>query len=278
MFEYNVHKSIEAKAIVGQYKQFAEIYKNNFSYPRFIGPCVALCRILKSTSYEDFAEKYFTYAEQNKNLPISLRGLTKDEFYDSAVRYKKLADIRVPNNNIPLETFFYDLTCHVFTETYDGHIEREVPLFNYLKNTLKLNVKFPETVDDDVKTGVDIFICDEKGIPIKGIQIKPSSFFIGFSKGVKKDIIEDNQSLVKKYFTAKKEYNIETYYCIYDDKFGWVFNNERNKLTFKLNHIYDINSYSENNYKKLVILTEGEYKSGTKKPLFFKNSSFLKKF
>ena len=275
MFEYNRRESLIAKEIVGKYWQFAEIYKHCFSYPRFIGECVILCRILEPESHEDFAKKYFEYAEAHKDLPIEERGLTKDEFYQSAVRYKKLADSKVPNNNIPLETFFHDLTCHVFTETYDGHITNEKPLLAYIRNFVNKNARFPKDIKEDMNTGIDIFVCDENDTPLYGIQIKPSSFFIGFSKGNKADIIEDNRSLVNKYYNAKREYGIETYYCIYDDKRGWVCN-ERGKLTFKLTDIYDVNSFSVNNYSNLTILTDGVYKNGTKKPKFFNRATFCK--
>ena len=277
MFEYNVQKSIESKGIVGKYWQFTEIYKNHFSYPRYIGPCVILCRILEPKNHEDFAEKYFNYAETHKHLPIVERGLTRDEFYKSACKYKRLADNSVPNNNIPLEIFFHDLACHVFTETYDGHVTREKPLLSYIKTFINENASFPKDIKQDMNTGIDILVYNKDNKPLYGIQIKPSSFFIGFSKGNKIDVIEDNKSLVNKYYNAKRDYGIETYYCIYDDKRGWICNS-KGKFTFKLSNIYDINSYSENNYDKLTILTEGVYKSGTKIPLFFKNCSFLKNF
>lgn len=275
MFEYNRRESLIAKEIVGKYWQFAEIYMHCFSYPRFIGECVILCRILEPESHEDFAKKYFEYAEAHKDLPIEERGLTKDEFYQSAVRYKKLADSKVPNNNISLETFFHDLTCHVFTETYDGHVTNEKPLLAYIRNFVNKNARFPKDIKEDMNTGIDIFVCDDNDTPLYGIQIKPSSFFIGFSKGVKSGIIEDNRGLVNKYYNAKREYGIETYYCIYDDKRGWVCN-ERGKLTFKLTDIYDINSFSVNNYSNLTILTDGVYKNGTKKPKFFNRATFCK--
>ena len=275
MLEYNRRESLLAKEIVGKYWQFAEIYKHHFSYPRFIGECVILCRVLEPESHEDFVKKYFEYAETHKHLPINERGLTKEEFYQSAVRYKTLADKKVPNNNIPLEAFFHDLACHVFTETYDGHITREKPLLAYIRNFVNKNARFPKDIYEDMKTGIDILVCNDNDTPLYGIQIKPSSFFIGFSKGVKSDIIEDNRSLVNKYYNAKHAYGIETYYCIYDELRGWVCN-KNGKLTFKLTDIYDANSFSLNNYNNLSILTEGEYKSGTKKPKFFNWATFCK--
>jgi hypothetical protein len=232
-----------------------------------------LCRILEPESHEDFVEKYFEYAESHKHLPINERGLTKEEFYQSAVRYKALADSKVPNNGISLETFFHDLACHVFTETYDGHITKEKPLLAYIRNFVNKNARFPKDIKEDMNTGIDILVCDGNDTPSYGIQIKPSSFFIGFSKGVKSDIIEDNRSLVNKYYNAKRTYGIETYYCIYDDKRGWL-RNETGKFSFKLTDIYDVNSFSANNYNNLTILTDGVYKSGTKKPKFFNRATF----
>lgn len=277
MFEYNVQKSIDAKSVVGKFWQFAEIYKDYFSYPIYIGPCVILCRILEPKNHEDFVEKYFNYAEMHKHLPVEERGLTRDEFYKSACKYKRLADESVPNNNIPLETFFHDLACHVFTETYDGHVTREKPLLSYIKTFINENASFPKDIKEDMNTGIDILVYNKDNKPAYGIQIKPSSFFIGFSKGNKVDVIKDNKSLVNKYYNAKRDYGIETYYCIYDDKKGWI-SNQNGKFTFRLSNIYDANSYSENNYNNLRILTEGTYKSGTKIPLFFKKCRFLKKF
>lgn len=275
MFKYSREESLKGKEIMGKYWQFANIYKHYFSYPQYIGPCVILCRILEPQSHEDFANKYFEYAKMHKHLPVEERGLTKEEFYQSVVRYKALADEKVPNNNIPLETFFHDLSCHVFTETYDGHVTKEKPLLSYIRNFVNANVNFPKDIKEDMKTGVDLLVYDNNNKPLYGIQIKPSSFFIGFSKGKKIDIIEDNKSLVNKYYTAKREYGIETYYCIYDEVRGWICN-EKGKLTFKLSQIYDTNSFSFNNYDKLSILTDGEYKNGTKKPKFFNKATFCK--
>lgn len=288
MFKYSRKESLNAKEIVGKYWQFANIYHDHFSYPIHIGPCVILCRILEPENHEDFANKYFEYAEMHKHLPIEERGLTKEEFYQSAVRYKALADEKVPNNNISLETFFHDLSCHVFTETYDGHVTKEIPLLTYIRNFVNANANFPKDIKEDMKNGVDILVYDNNNIPLYGIQIKPSSFFIGFSKGKKIGIIKDTKSLVNKYYTAKREYGIETYYCIYDEVRGWVLN-ENGELTFKLNQIFDDTTYKEGYYRNLKlniatsispegVLEVEKYKSGTPIPKILYLCKYKKTF
>lgn len=281
MIEYNKEKSLEAKNALSKFPELTKIYKEYFSYAYYIGPCNELCEKLKPKSYEDFAEKYFKYAEEHKDRPIKERGLTKEEFHKEVLRYKQLSDIAEPNNKFEYDVFFHNLMCHIITETFDGHNKWENELFVYLKDKKKLNVRRP-TTKEDINCGIDIIVCDDNDVVKYCIQVKPSSFFIAFSKANKEDSITDNKSLVRKYFKTKNLYNVETYYCVYNEnedypsRHGWVVNKD-NKITFRLSDIYDENSYRDGCYDNLMLQTEGEYKTThTKIPKFLKMAKYKK--
>jgi hypothetical protein len=78
-FKYDKLESIKAKKKINKIQIIRNVYKNHFAPSNVIGQCITLCEKLKPTSCEDFEIKYHEYAQNNINLPIKERGLTKEE-------------------------------------------------------------------------------------------------------------------------------------------------------------------------------------------------------
>lgn len=231
--DFDKDKCIAARDILGKNPTIRTIYKNNFSYGKYIGNCTELFRRHNPTSYEDFYRKYITYAKEHPNKVIYYRGLSYDELLHTAEEYKKMTEEKV-DVNYDLSVYFYDLVCHIIIETYNGqNIERS--FINYLTS---LGYKCDNFVGRiDAKYGVDIRVTN-KNDNVYAIQIKPISFF----KSNKTDVQEDRISLCLKYTEAMAVLGIETFYAIYEEnketnEIKWLKN--KNGFKFKINDLFE---------------------------------------
>lgn len=236
---YYRKKTIKAKEEIGKYGPISQVWQKNFAPSDKIGNVTNLFQQIRPKNEEDFCTKYFQYAEEHKNLPISKRGLTYKEFVEMVNKYKSMADA-ASGMEIPYDTYFNDALCHVITETYDGKIAE----LDFIKILEKLGYKcdwFEGSID--AKYGVDIKITRESDNKVSAIQIKPIKFF----RSRRNDVCEDRVKLVQKYYNFLKDYNCKTYYAIYrkDPKNGclsWQKNGDG--FRFKLNELFE---YDENN-------------------------------
>jgi len=236
-------KTTAAKEKIGKYAKISQIYRDNFSPSNVIGNCTNLYRKLQPKDDKDFCDKYFKYASENKSLPIRDRGLTYEEYEATVKRYMELANA-CDEETFEYEDYFYDLLCHIITETYDGQQnEREFREF-----LTKLGYEcdyFDGKID--AYYGLDIKVTRNDG-KLSAIQIKPISFF----KSTRTDVHRDRINLVAKYYNALNDLGIKTYYAIYykDKKTNtilWLKNG--NGYRFKLNELF---SYDLKNIEKTL--------------------------
>lgn len=235
IFEFDINKCIQCKKILNSNDESRLIYQKKCSGSRFIGNCTNLYHKLKPLNYKDFYDKELKYAEENHELPISERGLTYEEFYMLAYKYKILLEDRT-TLKYDISVYFYSLICHAIVETFVGQ-KVEGKAMNYISNkgftTKKVEGK------KDAKCGVDIEVIG-KGLHFY-VQVKPISFF----KAEREDTHEDRISACKKREDVlKSKEHLDTYYMIYD--FNWKTSqlkwipvpNKNNKLLFKINELF----------------------------------------
>ena len=244
---YNREKTIKAKEKIGKEDLISEIWRRQFAPSNKIGNCTNLFRIHNPKDENEFCDKYFQYAEKNRHLSISKRGLTYDEFVNL------VNDYMTKGNAVSGKTFDYDVysnyaLCHIITETYDGK-KLEIEFKKFLEQLGYKCDYFEGTID--AKYGVDIKVTrgDNK---ISAIQIKPISFF----KSKRIDVYKDRIGLVHKYHNFLNDYGYKTYYAIYykDKKTGkvfWVKNG--NGYRFKINELF---TYDPNNIEQTLVSTQ----------------------
>ena len=236
---YFKNKTIQAKQEIGKYGEISAIYKEYFSPSNKIGNCTNLFRKLKPKNEKDFCDKYFQYAEKHKDLPISQRGLTYDEFVESVKKYMVMGN-EASGMDFPYETYFNDLLCHIITETYEGKI-MELSFMRFLES-LGYECDFFEG-NIDAKYGVDIKVTRKSDGKTSAIQIKPITFF----KSKRNDVHKDRVNLIHKYYNFLNDYNLKTYYAIYlkdkdNGNIFWLKNGDG--FRFRLNEVFD---YDVNN-------------------------------
>lgn len=233
MFEYDYVSCIEAKSKLGKDGVISKIWHDQFAPSNKVGNCTNLYRKLKPVSHRDFYTKYIAYAEEHPDVRINDRGLSYDELYDLAVRYKKASDERT-GTNYDLSLYFYDAVCHIIVETWNGQkLERE--FVQFLQMLGYECSKFDGRIDAEY--GVDIKVTRNDG-RVSAIQIKPISFF----KSNRWDVHRDRIALCKKYEAAKKDLGIKTYYAIYcknkdTGEIKWLKNGEGYR--FRVNELFN---------------------------------------
>ena len=138
IFEFDINKCISCKKILNSNKESRLIYQDKCSYTCFIGNCTNLYHKLKPLNYKDFYDKELKYAEENHDLPIKERGLTYEEFYLLAHKYKVLLEDRT-TLKYDISVYFYSLICHAIVETFVGQkIERIIMDYISKKKDMKL--------------------------------------------------------------------------------------------------------------------------------------------
>ena len=247
---YFKNRTIKAKEEIGKYGIISSIWRDKFAPSNKIGNCTNLFRKLKPKNEKDFCDKYFQYAEEHKDLPISQRGLTYTEFIELVKNYMESAN-KANGIEFTYETYFNDALCHIITETYDGKI-MELSFMRFLES-LGYECDFFEG-NIDAKYGVDIKVTRKSDGKTSAIQIKPITFF----KSKRNDVYKDRVNLIHKYNNFLKDYNIKTYYAIYlkDKDNGnvfWLKNGDG--FRFRLNELFDydvnnINSTLKTKYLK----------------------------
>lgn len=149
---YFKNRTIKAKQEIGRYGIISSIWHDKFAPSNKIGNCTNLFRKLKPKNEKDFCDKYFQYAEEHKDLPISQRGLTYDEFVELVKNYMTMGN-EASGMDFQYETYFNDALCHIITETYEGKI-MELSFMRFLES-LGYECDF-FAGDIDAKYGVDI--------------------------------------------------------------------------------------------------------------------------
>lgn len=232
-FPYEDSKCVSAKNKLRKNKTISDIWRIHFSPSNKIGNCTDLYRKLKPETTKDFFEKYVKYAQENKGLKIRHRGLTMEELIETAEKYKKLSE-EATMAKYDLSIYYYDMLCHIITETYYGQ-HRESEFSDFLEGLGYKCGKFEGWVD--TRYGVDIKVTKSNGKE-SAIQIKPATFFYSNRYDVQKDRI----NLCVKYEEAVKDLGIKTYYAIYtnDEQTGetlWLKNGDG--FRFKINELFD---------------------------------------
>lgn len=232
-FLFDSNKCLEAKNILGKNSTISAIWRNCFAPSNKIGNCTNLYRKLNPKDCNDFYKKYVKYAECNRTLPISQRGLTYGELGLLAERYKMLSEEKT-NLSYDLSVYLNDALCHIIVETWDGQ-KNEREFTQYLEKLGYKCSKFEGSID--AKYGVDIKVERGDGV-VSAIQIKPISFF----KSNRNDVQCDRIKLCLKYEDALKNLGIKTYYAIYirDKETGdvmWVKNN--GMYRFRINELFN---------------------------------------
>lgn len=247
IFNFDIDKCIECKKILNKHPKSRSIYKNKCSYSRFIGNCTNLYHKLKPNNYLDFYEKELKYAEENHNLPIEDRGLTYEEFYMLAYKYKVLFEDST-NLKYDLSVYFYSLVCHAIVETFVGQ-KKEETIMKYISEK-GFEVK---KVDGkkDAKYGVDIEVLG-KGQHFY-IQVKPITFF----KSEYPDTHEDRIDCCRKREEILDLENLDTYYIIYEldwetSHLKWLVN-RNNGILFKINDLFH---YDKKDIKNTIVRFE----------------------
>lgn len=244
IFEFDINKCIESKKILNKNAKSRNIYKTKCSYSRFIGNCTNLYHKLKPLNYKDFYEKELKYAEENHDLPIEERGLTYEEFYMLAYKYKVLFEDST-NMSYDLSVYFYSLVCHAIVETFVGQKKEEI-IMNYISNkgfeTKKVDGR------KDAKYGVDIEV-EGKGQHFY-IQVKPLTFFISNYE----DTNEDRIDACRKREEIMKLEGLDTFYIIYDldwetSELKWLLN-KKDVILFKISDLFE---YDKNDIKNTFV-------------------------
>lgn len=238
IFEFDIDKCIQCKKILNRNEETRLIYQENCSYSRFIGNCTNLYHKLKPLNYKDFYDKELKYAEENNDLPIKERGLTYEEFYMLAHKYKGLVEDRT-NLTYDLSVYFYALICHAIVETFVGQkIEKMIMDYASKKGYEAKKVEGKK----DAKDGVDIKVIGN-GLSFY-IQVKPISFF----KAKYTDTHKHRIKACKKREDVLDLEKLDTYYAIYvlhwkTSQLEWV-SNKNGKILFKINELF---SYDKDN-------------------------------
>lgn len=241
IFEFDINKCIECKKLLNKNTKSRIIYKDKCSYSRFIGNCTNLYHKLKPLNYKDFYEKELKYAEENQNLRIEDRGLTYEEFYMLAHKYKVLLE-DCTDLSYDLSVYFYALVCHAIVETFVGQKKEEM-IMNHISNK-GFSVKKVEG-KKDAKYGVDIEVIG-KGQHFY-LQVKPITFFMSNYT----DTNEDRMSACRKREEILKLEGLDTYYVIYDldwktSELKWLLN-KKDIILFKISDLFN---YDKDNIKE----------------------------
>lgn len=214
------------------YNDIALLWRNSFSGSNKVGNCTELFRLHQPANEKDFCDKYFEFAEANKNtLPIYQRGLSFGEFINLVYEYKSESD-KLITQDFNFETYFNDALCHVITETFNGKIQ-EIMFKQYLEKLGYTCSYFEGWID--AKYGVDIKVTNSEG-KVSAIQIKPISFF----NSKRTDVVKDRINMCHKYENCLNDLGIKTYYAIYvkkknDETVMWQKNG--NGYRFKIHEL-----------------------------------------
>lgn len=244
LYEFDIDKCISAKELLRKKKELRVIYQRNCSYPRFLGNCTDLYYLLKPTDYLDFYNKELRYAEENHYLPIERRGLTYNEFYELAVKYKTLAE-EATSLKYDLSIYFYALVCHAIIESFNGQKIEELVM-----NLVKRRGYDVQKVDGDkdARHGIDIAV---KGITREFyIQVKPFTFFIGNADDTQRDRI----GLCRKREDVLEMENIDTYYLIYENNGNInelkLVSKDNDYILFRINELFE---YDKNDIENTLV-------------------------
>lgn len=244
MYTFNIEKSLSIKRKISKINELCELYKK-YSHEHIIGSCIYLVNKLKPKDCYDFEKKYHEYANKNKKLSISNRGLTREELNNLVSKMKKEGDEVYPKIKFSEEDYYHLMMVHIIVETFAG-FGSETIIYDYVKEKLKRRIEKPKTNNMDGKYGIDFILYNNFNKWDAFIQVKPISFFLG-KKG---HIVDDQNHLLEKREMAKKKYDVDTLYCIYvlnhqNGNIEWLIN-KNDKVLFKKNDLFKTDNSIKN--------------------------------
>lgn len=207
-FEFDIKKCNEAKEKLGKFDIVGDIWRGNFAPSNNIGNCTYLWRLHLPKDAEDFYNKYIKYAEDNTDLKTKYRGLTYEELYKLAERYKKTCDSVGTIPQFDLWVYFYDALTHIIVETNIGR-QKELIFRKWL--TQKGFDCSEIDADLDTRYGIDIRAIRDDG-RVFFLQVKPYSFIASH----RYDVLRDRKKACKKYVETKNKFGLKTHFVVYE--------------------------------------------------------------
>ena len=243
-FKFDVEKCIECKKLLNKNQVSRKIYRNSCSHSNFIGNYTTLYQKLKPTDYLDFYQKELKYAEENHDLPIRERGLTYEEFYLLAYKYKILVE-NSTNIKYDIDVYFYSIICHAIVETFIGQKKEEIIIESINRKGFTAS---KVDGDKDTKYGVDIEVSGN-GQHFY-IQVKPITFF----KSNFPDTHTDRIECCRKREEMLELEGLDTYYIIYEMDWDtleirWLMN-KKGGMLFKISDLFE---YDKTNIKNTIV-------------------------
>lgn len=202
----------------------SDLYSAEFENKNVIGSVVTFCMDRNPISYYDAANMYFTFAEENKNLLIKDRGLTKNEIIELSNRFCRRVNEVQKLQTMTLSEAFNFLMYRIINQTFNGYYA-EKQLMEALFKTGYLIYKDEKL---DIDYGID-FIAknDDKTICV---QVK--------SKYILKCSDEETIKCINKKYKKALSEGYETYYAFYNfdenNNIIWEINPEDGSCFFNI--------------------------------------------
>lgn len=201
-FIYNAELSKLAHDKFSKNSFISDLYSAEFDDKNIIGLVVNFCMDRNPISYYDAANMYFTFAEENKNLLIKDRGLTKNEIIELSNKFCRRVNEVQKLQTMTLSEAFNFLMYRIINQTFNGYYA-EKQLMEVLFKTGYLIYKDEKL---DIDYGID-FIAknDNKTICV---QVK--------SKYILKYCDEETIKCINKKYKKALSKGYETYYAFYN--------------------------------------------------------------
>lgn len=242
---YNVDKGMDIYNKYKNNKDICKLIEEEFITIYDVGHCVKLCLLHNPVDYYAYEKLYFEYAENNKNLFIRNRGLTRIEYYELVLKFLKRCKEINNKCGITFEEAYQLLLYHILTKVFTGYSAEQKASF-YLKNNGFIVDKTDKEMDS--KYGVDLIIYNnmkEKKYKYF-IQIKPLSHFNSIDK---KEKLSSYRSL------CKEKFNMDIYYMVYERDENGLFHfvmKENNNLFLNFEDLDNKKILYSNNKKILA--------------------------
>lgn len=249
------------------FKVASEVWKPLASSPS-IGNCDEMRQMIcnafikkynRFPTDQEYLDTQIAYAEHPSynQYTIWARSRTTDEWWTLGEIYRNGIKRRCPEFPFGAEDCLYAALYHTVTQTMAGKRAEEELANKIVSQFSSHPIEYP-TGADDAEFGVDLFayIGEDK----YGIQVKPSSFFNGAHTGKKKDIVDDSNNLVEKYFSAMEHFDlVGMLYAVYEkrrnNEIEWFYKEDkgRKKFLFTIEELYNTET------KELICFRNGKF-------------------